>query len=347
MARLKFTVDSLFCCGSRMSKSSLSDKQKLGAAAAAIANSDYLLIATGAGFSADSGLPTYSQVADNPVYDDQGIDYSDLCRVECLQNRPSLFYGFWGSCFNAYQEATPHLGYTILKRWCIEKEQQKGGARYYHYTSNVDGYLRHVGFPLDRIHEMHGSIDTWLAMETCSGLDKPLKIDLCPSTRFPVNTKTMELKSDSMTTVLNIEDPKYAYFRPSVLMFDDGFDIHEVMGLQESSHMYQAWEEQMEIQMAESEERLVVLEIGCGIRVPSVRQECQDVIIDTAARCQGSTETRCTHIRINPDDFEIHVPENTKLIDTISIQGKALATLVAIDDELKKLFPNESALDSS
>lgn len=37
-------------------------------AANAIRNADFLLIATGAGWSADSGLPTYSGVADIEAY---------------------------------------------------------------------------------------------------------------------------------------------------------------------------------------------------------------------------------------------------------------------------------------
>ena len=38
-------------------------------AAKQIADADFLLIATGAGFSADSGLPTYTDVARNPIYE--------------------------------------------------------------------------------------------------------------------------------------------------------------------------------------------------------------------------------------------------------------------------------------
>lgn len=128
-------------------------------------------------------------------------------------------------------------------------------------------------------------------------------------------------------------------------MFDDGFDAHGVMGLQESSDSYQAWEEKMEQQMAtpmeaagsstevELARTLVVLEIGCGVRVPSVRQECLDVVVDTAKRCRqkGIQETCCTYIRINPEDHEIQLPEDTLGIQTISIQGSALSVLLAIE----------------
>ncbi len=100
----------------------------------------------------------------------------------------------------------------------------------------------------------------------------------------------------------------------------------------------------MEKRMAESSDKLVVLEIGCGVRVPSVRQECQDVIMDTATRCQStgttSMEARCTHIRINPEDYEIQdlpVDNMTTMIVSISIQGAALPTLLSIDKQREEL----------
>eukprot|EP00961_Rhodomonas_salina_P180172 2431499-Rhodomonas_salina.2 len=31
-------------------------------------------------------------------------------------------YGFWGSCFNLYQDTTPHEGYAIVKKWCDSKD---------------------------------------------------------------------------------------------------------------------------------------------------------------------------------------------------------------------------------
>ena len=323
---------------------------KIQAAAEAIAGCDFLLVATGAGFSADSGLPTYTQVAENAVYQRQGIEYSDLCRVDCLRKQPALFYGFWGTCFNAYQEATPHAGYAILKQWCDHKDSKNEKVpSYYHYTSNVDGHLRKVGFPSSRIHEMHGSIDTWLVLEALDTQIGSSEIHLESSFRFPVDRATLEMNPDTLCKLFEEKTDilqQDVHFRPRVLMFDDGHDSHGAMGLQESSNRYQIWEEQMEKAMAQGIEprRLVVLEIGCGVRVPSVRQECQDVVLDTALRCQAAglkAETSCTHIRINPEDSQIPEPADCcERIETISIQGKAMSTLVAIDDRLQKLSQN-------
>lgn len=331
------------------------DEDAILAAAKAISECDFLLVATGAGFSADSGLPTYSEVAQNRVYYHQGIDYADLCRRECLERQPSLFYGFWGSCYNAYQEATPHEGYDILKRWCDHKEATKPKKirPYHHYTSNVDGYLRRIGFSPECVHEMHGSIDTWLALdEDDSSKVTSHKIMIPSDFRFNVSRETLELAEPTINSqmrevVQDLPVSSRAKFRPRVLMFDDGFDAYRVMGLRDSSDLYQAWEEQMELKMCDSDDslKLAVLEVGCGVRVPSVRQECQDVIHDTALRCLSNSthrggRHRCTHIRINPEDFSIDQPadELRTAIHTVSIRGAALSTLRRIDRAIEHLL---------
>ena len=331
---------------------------KIQEAALHIAQCDFLLIATGAGFSADSGLPTYNDVAQNPIYQRQGMDYGDLCRISCLTSKPALFYGFWGSCFNAYQTAKPHAGYQILKQWLSTKD-------YYIYTSNVDGHFRHEGFLAHRMDEMHGAIDTWLRVRPDDGtiLEDEPPVVLDQSFSFPVSDEleispkdvadlfvdrynnTSKEANNQNDTANTRSSSAPLLFRPAVLLFDDGWSVHEAMGLSKSSDQYQAWEEEMEAKMElDSSLKLVVLEIGCGIKVPSVRNECEDVIEDTCQRCLQSTispeealhqKNRFVHIRINPDDFEIKNP--VSLTTAISIQGTALETLQAIDGHVTKL----------
>ena len=86
-------------------------------AGAAIAQADVMLLATGAGWSADSGLAVYKDIADVPAYHDRGLTYHDICEPHWLDKEPALFHGFWGSCFNDYRGTTPHDGYAIVRRW--------------------------------------------------------------------------------------------------------------------------------------------------------------------------------------------------------------------------------------
>ena len=87
------------------------------AAADAIRDADVLMLATGAGFSADSGLAVYRDIAEVPAYQERGLTYNSVCEPSWLEADPSLFYGFWGACFNDYRRTRPHRGYEIIRRW--------------------------------------------------------------------------------------------------------------------------------------------------------------------------------------------------------------------------------------
>lgn len=101
---------------------------KCRAAAQAIAQAEVLLLATGAGFSADSGLKVYNDIADVPAYRAAGLTYMDLCVPDHLTSGDlELFWGFWGSCFNDYRQTRPHAGYDIVRSW--RDEFFHGGTR--------------------------------------------------------------------------------------------------------------------------------------------------------------------------------------------------------------------------
>lgn len=62
------------------------------------------------------------------MYEEKGLDYPSICNPQWsevvassltrrIHSDPSLFYGFWGACFNDYRKTTPHEGYTIIKNW--------------------------------------------------------------------------------------------------------------------------------------------------------------------------------------------------------------------------------------
>ena len=90
-------------------------------AAEAILGADVLLLATGAGWSADSGLAVYRDIAKIEAYAERDLDYRDMCKPAWLAEAPELFWGFWGSCFNDYRRTNPHEGYGILRRWRDER----------------------------------------------------------------------------------------------------------------------------------------------------------------------------------------------------------------------------------
>ena len=111
---------------------------------------------------------------------------------------------------------------------------------------------------------------------------------------------------------------------------------------------------------------LVILEIGCGLNVPSVREECETVLVDVKAiirdgagseanasatkageevkpdyrngkkkEQQQQQQCRAVLIRINPDHPDNSDPEHQNT--TISIKSTALEALLEIDKSIGKI----------
>lgn len=64
------------------------DEENIAAAAAAVAEADILLLVTGAGWSADSGLPVYADIGRIPAYERRGLTYADVSRPCMIEKDP-------------------------------------------------------------------------------------------------------------------------------------------------------------------------------------------------------------------------------------------------------------------
>ena len=162
-------------------------------AAEAILDADVLLLATGAGWSADSGLAIYRDIAKIEAYAERDLDYRDMCKPSWLAEAPELFWGFWGSCFNDYRSTAPHGGYGIVRGWRdglfsrsevaktirdrvrreelipsledlkIEEEANAPSpppGAFFVYTSNVDAHS-YDAFDAGEIRECHGNVELY------------------------------------------------------------------------------------------------------------------------------------------------------------------------------------------
>lgn len=185
-------------------------------AAAKIADADVLLLCTGAGFSADSGLAVYADVARVDAYARLGLQYSDICQPFWLEQEPELFWGFWGQCFNDYRSTPPHNGYQIVRTWvdqqfrhsafaaAVQKNLAEAGAwptqaedatepyfvdarpsAFFAFTSNVDAH-HFDWFEACEIMECHGNVELYQCAAECQALWRaPLPF------HFNVDTATM------------------------------------------------------------------------------------------------------------------------------------------------------------
>lgn len=117
--------------------------------------------------------------------------------------------------------------------------------------------------------------------------------------------------------------------RPNVLMFDDTTFIYNI----ESYTKYKIWELAVEKLIRKTKNiSFIILEIGCGKRVSSMRDESNDIVRDIILKSGDKTEDgrpTIKVIRVNPEEPECDYPEYNDYF--ISIKDKGLNFLQNID----------------
>lgn len=238
-------------------------------AACALKAASTVLINAGAGMGADSGLPTFRGPQGfwraYPPYKKLGLDFSDLADPRWFESDPRLAWGFYGHRLDLYRKTVPHRGFDILRRLSEGKEA-------FVFTSNVDGQFQKAGWPEDQVYECHGSIHWLQCSRPCSG-------DVWEADRYEP-----EVDPNSFRALGDLPAcPRCGgVARPNIIMFgDNGFLDSRT---RKQARRYGAW-----LQGIRDLSGLVIVEIGAGTAIPSVRDE------DFFLAQKGATL-----IRINP-----------------------------------------------
>ena len=160
-------------------------------AACAIEKADILIVATGAGWSADSGLARTGMwrtcKRTTTVASPTG---AFACRTGSRRTR--RFFTALGGCYNDYRNVQPHEGYAIVKRWVergfpytaaaaeirkflVDRRAMPIGdepavpsqpsvtseaGAFFSYSSNVDAHWHTAGFGAFEVHEIHGNCES-------------------------------------------------------------------------------------------------------------------------------------------------------------------------------------------
>ena len=243
-----------------------------------IKNCDALLITAGAGIGVDSGLPDFRGNEGfwkaYPPIARLGISFYEMANPEWFNTDPKLAWAFYGHRLNLYRSTTPHIGFFhILK----QAKQKKNG--YFVFTSNVDGQFQKSGFADDRIEECHGSIHHLQCCRPCSE-----KVWSAEKTEIMIDLD----KFEAIEPLPHCPDCG-ALARPNILMFGDWGWISHRTHSQEKG--LSRWLDKLRNNKSE----LVVIEIGAGNAVPTVRHLSENVATQTSAKL----------IRINPRDFQV------------------------------------------
>ena len=224
--------------------------ESLTHAAKLLKSADGLIITAGAGMGVDSGLPDLRGNAGfwqhYPALAEAKLSFSQIANPNRFYYQPELAWGFYGHRLKLYRQTQPHEGFQLLLTLA---QQMKQG--YFVFTSNVDGQFQKAGFNSNRIYECHGSIHALQCLHPCDD-------NTWTANHFQPNI-------DEQTCQLLSSKPRCpmcgGIARPNILMFNDGGWLGGVYEQQEAR--LNAW-----LQTIESP---VVIEIGAGISIPTVR----------------------------------------------------------------------------
>lgn len=260
-----------------------------------LAQADGLVVAAGAGMGVNSGLPDFRGEEGfwqaYPALGRQGIRFQSIATPVAFRTLPRVAWGFYGHRLRLYRETVPHDGFQWLRQW---------GARCLQgltvFTSNVDGQFQKAGFDPAHVHECHGSIHRLQCLDACSARTWP-----ADGFEPVVDEASGELVNDELPTCPDCG----ALARPNILMFNDTGWIGGPTRMQ--AIRQEKWLREVS--------RPVVVELGAGVAIPSVRFFSHEIIHRHGGRL----------IRINPTEATVPTPMD------VGLRMGALAALRGID----------------
>ncbi|MCG8610351.1 MAG: NAD-dependent protein deacylase, partial [Pseudomonadales bacterium] len=117
------------------------DKELINKVSELIAQSQRILFITGAGISAESGLPTYRGVGG--LYDrnltDEGYTIEEALSAQMMASRPDITWKYLWQIGSACRQAKPNRAHEVIA--ALEKRKPESWV----LTQNVDGYHRTAG----------------------------------------------------------------------------------------------------------------------------------------------------------------------------------------------------------
>ncbi len=239
---------------------------------------DALLITAGAGMGVDSGLPDFRGKEGfwraYPIAKKLGLRFEELANPIWFRENPKLAWAFYGHRLNLYRKTQPHEGFNILLN--IGKEKPGG---YFVFTSNVDGQFQKAGYDERRIVEIHGSIHYLQCTQPCSR-------DIWSADRTEVKIDMEKFEAlEPLPKCRNC----FEIARPNILMFGDWQWISD--RTDDQLYLYERWLSSIKSKGY----KLVIVEIGAGKAVPTVRYQSERI----------AERFNATLIRINPRDYDV------------------------------------------
>jgi len=280
-------------------------------AATHILEADALLFVTGAGAGVDMGLPDFR--SSNKFWEELGhpdiSKYEDASDNKWFDLDPGLAWGLNYHQLAMYRTAEVHEGYAAL----LQIAQMKGG-NYFCYTSNIDGVLQRSGFDENKVREVHGNIHR---LQCTQGYN-------CKDSHGEVTNPwqaNIVLEYDGDTFRAEAPFPRCpncgALARPNVWFCTDSkYVLWKQSGV--IGNAYCEWLDSLE------GKKVVVLEFGAGLAIPSARVEAEETV----------TRFRGVLIRVNPVDHMVPVQDGE---NDCGFEGKAISIPMGMSNAMKEI----------
>jgi NAD-dependent deacetylase len=183
----------------------------IAACKAALARAGTVIVLTGAGVSAESGVPTFRGKDGYWTIGGQEYHPQELATLAAFSIMPWDVWAWYLYRRGVCRAAAPNAGHLALARWDAAMPD-----RFALVTQNVDGLHRRAGSPDERLHEIHGDIDLMRCSRDCTP-DRYAIPQIVPATPRGVPV------AEAIRAELRC--PKCgAMARPHVLWFDESYD---------------------------------------------------------------------------------------------------------------------------
>src|SRR5262245_13130347 len=183
----------------------------IAACRAALANDGHVLVLTGAGVSAESGIPTFRGKEGYWTVGAREYHPQELATNDAFSRMPWDVWAWYLYRRGVCRAAAPNAGHDALVRW-----DQALGNRFGLITQNVDGLHARAGSPRARTYPIHGDIN----LMRCA--------DDCVLDRWPIPESVPALGKGEAVSAEHqavLRCPKCnGMARPHVLWFDESYD---------------------------------------------------------------------------------------------------------------------------
>ncbi|CAE8610924.1 unnamed protein product [Polarella glacialis] len=303
-------------------------------AAEAIAACDALLFTAGAGMGVDSGLPDFRGTTGLWKDRDVAMTYEDMSDDKWFTEDPAFAWGVNYTQLAMYRKNASHAGYATLLKWANTL-----GKPYCVWTSNIDGMFQKAGFPNELVTTCHGDmhhLQCSVDSRKCKGLAEDRSDEVWSAEVIPDGLDE-EIDPGSLRFIdaPSLDRPCFKcprcgrLARPNVWFCGDmNYVVRQSTCKQRDGYNKWLWD------LQGRQAKLVVIECGGGLAIPSVRIEGED---DVDSCGDGSLL-----VRFNPNDCKVPSSKG------VGIPLGGMRGLALLDAALQKaLTPKRSPTRSS